>query len=117
MDWTDRQVALELLERLLHLGELDVELPQLRGRLARQVRAQQIVSLVPARLAQLVASDAEGEALRIDRLILGRHPDIHQPIASSGITFGRSELEQQLVAIELLPAQLVQPLDQLPQCA
>ena len=31
VDGSDRQVAFEFLERLLHLGELDVELPQLLG--------------------------------------------------------------------------------------
>jgi len=47
-----RQVVLEFLQRLLHFGELDVELLQLRGIVSAQIGAQQVASLAPPHLAQ-----------------------------------------------------------------
>jgi len=48
IDGPDGEIALELLEGLLHLGELDVEGPQLRRGLSQEIGAQQILAFVPA---------------------------------------------------------------------
>ena len=58
-DGTDREVVLELLERLLDLDELHVKAPQGGGVLGDHVGSQQIAALAAADPAQPVTSQAE----------------------------------------------------------
>ena len=66
IDWPDGEIALQLLERLLHLRELDVEGPQLRRSLSYKVGAQQIAAFVPPAGAQARPVQRERESLRGD---------------------------------------------------
>src|SRR5882672_11317439 len=62
VDRAELQIVLEIFECGLDLDELDIELPQM-GRLSvAQIGAQQIATLAPARLAQLVAIEREAES-------------------------------------------------------
>ncbi len=53
-DRSDGEIALEVLERLLDRGELQIVAPQLGGIVLGEVGAQQIAALTAARAAQLV---------------------------------------------------------------
>ena len=48
-DRPDRQIALEVLERLFHRDQLEVEAPQLGGIALGQIGAQQIATFAPPR--------------------------------------------------------------------
>ena len=63
-DGPDGQVVLELLEHLLHFGQLKVVPPQDRRILAGAVGAQQVAALAAAGLAQPAAPQRECERLR-----------------------------------------------------
>src|SRR5208282_6633460 len=76
---------------------------------------QQIAALAAAREAELLAVQREMERLRRHRLIFRRRMDHQQPVGLAGLFLGRAELEQQLVARQVLSLQFAQPLDQLPQ--
>jgi hypothetical protein len=53
-DRPNRQVALQVFERLFHGDKLDVLLPQQRGIVLGEVGAQQIAPFASTRLAQLL---------------------------------------------------------------
>ena len=57
-DRADRQVPLQVFERLFHGDKLDVVLPQQRGIILGEVRAQQIPSFASAHSAQLLPVEA-----------------------------------------------------------
>ena len=81
IDWPDGEIALQLLERLLHFGELDVEGPQLRRGLSYEIGAQQIPAFVPPAGAQARPVQRKGESLRGDGLTgLGQF-DVTSPAA------------------------------------
>ena len=50
IDRTDRQIVLQLLERLLDLDHLQIEPPQMAGIIALDIGAQQIAAFAPPRL-------------------------------------------------------------------
>ena len=107
-DRADGQIVLQFLERLLDLGELHVVAPQ-RGRiLAGQVGAQQIAALAPPCLAQPLAPQRERERLWRDRFASLGQTDLDQVPGASGLLLRRAQLQQQFVALQRLPAQLVQ---------
>ena len=68
MDRPQRQVALQGLERLLHLDQAHIELPELRRVAVGEVRPQQVPPLAAAHLAEggAVEGDREG-AIRMRR--------------------------------------------------
>ena len=71
----DAEIALEFLEGLFDLGELDVMPPQSGGIAIGEVGAQQITALAASRLAQFFLAQAEAEGLRGDRLAgIGKLP-------------------------------------------
>ena len=61
VDGADRQIAFQLLEGLLDLGELNVVAPQCGGILAGEIGAQQVAAFAPTDLSQLVLVQGEGE--------------------------------------------------------
>jgi len=111
-DRPDGQVVLDLLERLLDLGELDVKAPQPLGRLGAEVGAQHVAAFAPADAAQRGPIEPEleaGRGARRRRRRLGhRHLDDrgHAP----GVVTRRAELHRQLVPRERLALQRLQPL-------
>ena len=50
IDGSDRQIVLQLLERLLDLDQLQIEPPQMAGIIALDIGAQQIAAFAPPRL-------------------------------------------------------------------
>ena len=54
VDRANCQIALQFFERLLHLGQLEIERPKLRRVTAAQIRPQQITSIAAASLAQVL---------------------------------------------------------------
>ena len=102
VDGPDRQIALELLEGLLDLGELDVIAPELRWVGVAEVGAQQIAALAPPRRSQLVLVQGVTEGGGADRLVVAGQPDVDQGVDVAGLLLGGAELEQQLIAAEPL---------------
>ena len=115
VDGSDRQVALELLEDLFDLDQMQIEAPEVAGIVVGDVGAQEIAALAPPRLAQLFAVERETEGLGRDGLVLRRRFDRQQSIGLARLFLCRAELEQELVSSESLTLQPPQPLDQLAQ--
>src|SRR5277367_3514162 len=115
VDGPNRQIVLQFLERLLDLDQLEIEPPEMTGIVAPDVGAKQIAAFTPPGDAKLLAVQREIERLRGDRLILRRRMDRQQPVGLAGLLFGCAELQQQLVARQVLPLQFAQAFDQLAQ--
>src|SRR5277367_6146082 len=115
MDGPNRQIVLQFPERLLDLDQLEIEPPEMAGVVAPDVGAKQIAAFTPPGDAKLLAVQREMERLRGDRLILRRRMDRQQPVGLAGLLFGCAELQQQLVARQVLPLQFAQAFDQLAQ--
>ena len=79
VDRAEREVTFQFPERLLHLGQLQVESPQLGRIAARHVRPQQVAPFPAARLAQSLPVQAKAERLRRDGLVLVRQLDGDDP--------------------------------------
>src|SRR5262249_12167929 len=96
--------TLEILEGRLDLGQLDVELPQVRRVLPTQIGAQQIATLAPARFAELLAIELETErgALRSKR-------DIDQAPGRRRLGACGAELHEQVLAFEAHRGELLEP--------
>ena len=103
-DGPDRQIAFEVLERLLDVDELQIELPEL-GRVGfGEIGAQQIAPFAAADLSQLVAIEPIGEACTA----LGR-PRHRSAARRPAPWSARAELHQQFIARELHGAQFLEP--------
>ena len=72
-DGTDGQISLEVLEGLFHRDELQIEVPQLRGIGFREIGAEQVATLAPTSLSELVTAE---------------------PIAERGLFFGELDFDQ-----------------------
>src|SRR5271157_2083944 len=97
IDGPDGEIALQLLERLLHFGELDVEGPQLRRGLSYEIGAQQIPAFVSPAGAQARPVQRKGESLRGDGLTgLGQF-DGNEARGAARLFLGAADFEQQLV--------------------
>ena len=66
VDRPDRQITLQFFERLLDLGQLQIEGPELRRIAAGEIRPQQITSFAPASFAQVLPVQLKAERLRRD---------------------------------------------------
>ncbi len=73
-----------------------------------QVGAQQVATLAAARLSELILAQTIGEGLGAGRLIDFGQADLDQAIGPAGVLLGGAELDQELVAAELLLAQRAQ---------
>ena len=82
--------------------------PELGRATVAQVGAQQIAPLAPAHLSQLVLAQAKAERLGADRLTGFRQLDVDQAVDPAGVLLGGAELEQELVAADVLALQLSQ---------
>src|SRR5271157_2952202 len=104
IDGPDGEIALELLERLLHFGELDVEGPQLRRGLSHEIGAQQVPAFVPPAGAQARPVQREGESLWGDGLTVLWQFDGNEPRGAARLFLGAADFEQQLVTGRCMPA-------------
>ena len=64
----DRQIVLQLLERLLDLDQLQIKPPQIAGIITLDIGAQQITAFAPPGLPQFVPVQCEVECFGCDRL-------------------------------------------------
>jgi hypothetical protein len=95
LDWTDRQIPLQFLERLLDLHQLQVERPELRRIAVGEIGAQQVTAFTPASLAQLLPVQFAAERLRRDRLVLPWKLNVDQPVRGlSGVLPSCPQLDQ-----------------------
>jgi len=115
VDRADCQVIFEFLERLFHLDLLQVECPELCWIALRDIRPQQVTAFTAASFAQLLPVQLEAERLWCDGLIIVRQLKVDDPPGRRpGLFPGRPQLDQQLVAGQLLLAQLMQAFNPLP---
>ena len=98
IDGPDGEIALQFLERLFHLSELDVEGPQLRRRLSCEIGAQQIPAFVPPARAQALAVQREGEGFRSDGLAGLGQRDGNKALGAPGFFLRSPDFQEQLVA-------------------
>ena len=94
IDGTDRQITLQLLERLLDLDQLQIEPPQMARIIALDIGAQQIAAFAPPGLPQFLPIQREVECFGCDRLILRWRVDDQRRIGFARLFLGRAEFEQ-----------------------
>ena len=112
-DGPDREVVLEVLERLFDLGELHVVAPERGGVFVGHVRAQQIAALAAAYTWRSRSRRRRTVKLWACQLLVGvRARDVDQAPGPAGVLLGGAELEQQLIPGIGLPLQLAEPLPQ-----
>src|SRR5207244_2046305 len=103
-DRPDREVALEVLERLLDRNQQQIMAPQLGGVFLDQVGAQQIAAFARSGLPQLVAIEAIAE-----RSAVCGDLDHRQAPGDAGLIARGAEFHQQLLARQLHRRQLLEP--------
>ena len=108
IDRADGQIALELFEGLLDLGQLDVVLPQASGRFSGEVRSEQVAPFSAPNDAEFVPVQGEGEGLWGDGLVFGRQMEIDQPVSLPGLFLGGAEFEQEIITGQFLLLDLAQ---------
>jgi len=96
-DRSHSEIAFEIFERFLDLGEQDIKLPELSGIFAAQVGAKQIATFPLTSLAQLVLAQTKGKFSVLANLYFDQAP------ARWILTLGCSQLEQ-AVYRELAPS-------------
>ena len=104
IDWPDGEIALQLLERLLYFGELDVEGPQFRRSLSREIGAQQIPAFVAPAGAQALPVQRKGEGFRGDGLSGFGQLDGDKAFGAAGFFLRSSDFQEQLIARRGLPS-------------
>ena len=90
-DGTHGEIALEIFESFLDLGQQHVELPDLRGILRREIGAQQVAAFPAQRLRAICLCAAHSEARRLWSTSMS-----HQSPGLWRLALGRAQLEQRV---------------------
>src|ERR687896_1578253 len=75
----DGQVAFELFEGLLDLGQLNIVLPQQRGRFPGEIGTEQVAAFSTPNRSEFVSVQSKRERLRGDRVVFCRQMELNQP--------------------------------------
>ena len=102
MDGTNRKIVLQFLERLLDLDQLQIEPPEMAGIVAVDVGAQEIAAFAAPRGRSFLRLIAKWKVCGVTGWSFVGVWIVSQAIGLAGFFLGRAELEQQIVACQIL---------------
>ena len=94
----DGQVAFELFEGLLDLGQLNIVLPQQSGRFSGEIGTEQVTTFSTPNRSEFVSIQSKREGLRGEGLIFCWQMKVDQPVSMSRLFLGRAKFYQQTIA-------------------